>query len=116
MNSVNGKQDVIFFEGEYLNIFECEERLKAAQQVASGLTARIGMANDIIESYKETVADRDKVLMAYQRSMRAWALRLAHAGEYDHKGKNEVLLRVIADLLATANRNFSDDPTNDVPF
>lgn len=95
-----------------------EERLEIAAMVTRGLEAKIKLGTDIIESYKETVADRDRVMAAMQRSMLAWAQRLARAGEYDHKGKNEVLLRVIADLLATAARNFSDQfPDNDqIPF
>jgi len=95
-----------------------EERLEIAAMVTRGLEAKIRLGTDIIESYKETVRDRDAVLAAMQRSMNAWAQRLARAGEYDHKGKNEVLLRVIADLLATAARNFSEQfPVgDDIPF
>lgn len=108
----------VLFNGEFLTPAEAQERLEAAQEVSRGLQARIALANSIIESYKDTVADRDRVLMAMQRAMRAWAQRLARAGEYDHKGKNEVLLRVVADLLATAERNFSADfsDNDDIPF
>lgn len=47
------------------------------------------------------------------------ALRLARAGSYDHKGKNEVLLDVIADLLAQSARvpeTATDADHDDIPF
>jgi len=108
----------VLFNGEFLTPAEAQERLENAQQVVQAQQARITLANSVIESYQETVRDRDAVLAAMQRSMNQWAQRLARAGEYDHKGKNEVLLRVIADLLATAARNFSEQfpPDDQIPF
>lgn len=114
----NPMLETVDWYGETLNIYQLLERLENAQQVVQGQQARITLANSVIESYQETVRDRDAVLAAMQRSMNAWAQRLARAGEYDHKGKNEVLLRVIADLLATAARNFSEEftDTDEIPF
>jgi len=114
----NPMLETIDWYGETLNIYQLLERLENAQQVVQAQQARITLANSVIESYQETVRDRDAVLAAMQRSMNQWAQRLARAGEYDHKGKNEVLLRVIADLLATAARNFSEQfpPDDQIPF
>jgi len=114
----NPMLETVDWYGETLNIYQLLERLDNAQQVVQAQQARITLANSVIESLQETVSDRDAVLAAMQRSMSQWAQRLARAGEYDHKGKNEVLLRVIADLLATAARNFSEQfpDMEDVPF
>jgi len=58
-----------------------------------------------------------KALMGdFQRFVRHHARRLALAGSYDHKGKNEVLLSVIAALLDAAENAINVTRSDDVPF
>jgi len=87
-------------DGVYEVAMSAEERLAAAAEVVADLQRRLRLADVVIQTLKDTVAERDALLLDFQRRMSRHAMRLALAGGYDHKGKNEVLLSVIASLLA----------------
>jgi len=114
----NPMLETVDWYGETLNIYQLLERLDNAQQVVKALQRELDIRSDEHDGVLAELQERNQIIKALQRSMNAWAQRLARAGEYDHKGKNEVLLRVIADLLATAARNFSEQfPDDDqIPF
>lgn len=110
--------DTVDWFGENLNIYQLLERLENARVVAQMLQREMEIRADEHDGVLAELQERNQIVKALQRSMNAWAQRLARAGEYDHKGKNEVLLRVIADLLATASRNLSEKllDNDDIPF
>lgn len=95
---------------------ELEQRAQRAQNHANGLEAAHKEVVKLADEANERVSVLTRIIADQQMAMCQWAQRLARAGEYDHKGKNEVLLRVIADLLATATRRYDADIDEDVPF
>jgi len=62
------------------------------------------------------IKELNALLLDFQRFMRHHARRLAVAGSYDHKGKNEVLLSVIGGLLDAAENAIRVTTVEDVPF
>jgi len=109
--------------GERVNVVDEEialdaalERLDAAHIVVQGLQTRLTLALDIIKSLEEQGKRRDEITAAERAFMARIALRLAGAGSYDHKGKNETLLAVISDLLANSQRPLTRHSFDDLPF
>jgi len=116
MNKNNENQDFILFEGDLLTPAEALERLEAAQQVVSSLTARLGMATDLAESYQKTIGHKEGIIDRLIIDMRDNARALARCAGEPHKGKNEAILAVIYRLLS-AEMGRGDDPyMDDVPF
>lgn len=74
---------------------------------------------DVIQTQKDLINLLKRELRYRGECMVDMAKLLAEAGSYDHKGKNEILLRVIGMLLMYANhttlftRNMHQD---DIPF
>jgi len=95
-----------------------EERLEIAAMVTRGLEAKITLGNSVIESYKNTVAERDATLLHMARFQQRLARKLAGCGSDSHAGKNQVILSVVADLLANAQAMlYPPSPyDDDVPF
>jgi len=91
-----------------------EEALKV--DAFEDLHELIRLAGVEIQTLKDTIAERDALLLDFQRFMRHHARRLAVAGSYDHKGKNEVLLSVIGGLLDAAENAIRVTTVEDVPF
>jgi len=80
------------------------------------LKRRLRLADVVIQTLKDTISERDALLMDFQRFMRHHARRLAVAGSYPHREKNEVLLSVIGGLLDAAENAIRVTMVEDVPF
>lgn len=103
-------------DGVYEVAMSAEDRLQAAADVVADLQRRARLADVVIETLKSTISERDALLLDFQQYMRVQALRLALAGDYDHKDKNAVLLRVVASLLSVAANPINVTTGDDVPF
>lgn len=101
---------------EILELEDALERLAGAHIVVDSLTARLNLAEKVIVTLKNTIMDRDATLSRIQIAMIDMAQDLARAGSYDHRGKNEAILGVIARLLAHGNGRDSFTVFDDVPF
>lgn len=116
MSENKGSAERFDYINEMLTGEELLERLAAAQEVVSGLQARVNLGNTVIESYKNTLAERDRDIASLQGFMVRISRKLAAAGGYAHKEKNEVLLSVVADLLTSGIRTFGGSDMDDLPF
>ena len=92
------------------------ERLEGAALVVQSLETRHRLATVIIESYKQTVADRDAVIMNIEGFMQRTARKLAGSADGSHAHKNYVLLSVISDLLVMCERRYPQHEPDEVPF
>lgn len=95
------------------------ERLQGAKLIVKSLQYNMEKNSD---DYDRELALTGRLTQAL-RDERAFlgrlALRLARAGSYDHKGKNEVILEVIASLLAQSAREpetLIARDMDDIPF
>jgi len=102
--------------GVYEIAMSAEERLQSAAEVVEDLQRRLRLADVVIQTLKDTIAERDALLLDFQRFMRHHAKRLALAGSYDHKGKNEVMMSIIAALLSVSEDAINVTRSDDVPF
>jgi len=103
-------------DGVYEVAMSAEDRLQAAADVVADLQARIRYLEGMSERRDEVIASNEALLADFQQFMRVQALRLALAGDYDHKDKNAVLLRVVASLLSVAANPINVTTGDDVPF
>jgi len=102
--------------GVYEVAMSAEERLEAAAEVVEDLQRRLHLADVVIQTLHDTIAERDALLLDFQRFMRHHAKRLALAGSYDHKGKNEVMMSAIAALLSVSEDAINVTRSDEVPF
>lgn len=116
MSENKGSEERFAFVNDMLTGEELLERLAAAQDVVSSLTARFNLAQDVIESLREEIDDRNEIIKSWQDFMQRISRNLARAGGYAHKEKNEVLLQAIADLLTTSLTNTKYSQMDDIPW
>jgi len=109
-------QQEFLFMGEWLTGEELLERLSAAQEVVSGLTARLGMANDIAISLNEDVNHKQGIIERLVVDMRDNARDLARCAGATHREKNEAILAVIYRLLSAEYASKRKPYSDDVPF
>jgi len=109
--------------GERVNVVEEEialdaalERLEAARVVVAGLEARLRLGGEVRESLQATIDERDGYIHRLVRLHIDLAADLAKTGSYDHRGKNEAILAVIARLLAYGNNPGFVPAMDDLPF
>jgi len=102
-----------------LSAAQLYERLQGAKLVTANLQRQIDGMKIVHGAVSDECIRRGETIKGERAFMARLALRLARAGSYDHKGKNEVILDVVADLLATSARevvNAAARDMDDIPF
>lgn len=88
-------------------------RLSQQNAVNDSLVKEMEQASEVIANVRRELVDTHE---HYQRVAVEIAARLASAGSYDHRAKNEAILSAVARLLAQGTNRVGHGDMDDIPF
>jgi len=111
-------EDMFYIEyaGKDLSLDEAEAMLKEFALIIHRLKTENEMLAAGVNHQMKVAVDLRKIEADLRSCMSAWALKLSEMGGYDHKGKNEVILAVVHDLLSVARPRLEGRDRDDIPF
>jgi len=106
----------IEYAGRDLSLDEAEAILKEFALIINRLKTENEMLAAGVNQQMKVAIDLRKIEADLRSCMAAWALKLSEVGSYDHKGKNEVILAVVRELLSVARPRLEQSERDDIPF